>query len=101
MHDRISVNSICFPGASFEDLAGYWQALGARRVSLVSPQIASEGLGAAQEALRRSDCRVETFMHPFLFGRALEATEGSWRAAREDLDRAIDDARALGARSMY
>jgi sugar phosphate isomerase/epimerase len=101
MHDRISINSICFPGASFQELAGYWRALGARRVSLVSPQVTSEGLDAAQEALRSSDCRVETFMHPFLLGRPLEPTQHSWRAAREALDRAIDDARALGARSMY
>jgi sugar phosphate isomerase/epimerase len=101
MHDRLSVNAICFPGAGFRELAGHWQALGARRVSLVSTLIAEEGRAAAAEALRSSDCRVETLMHPFLFGRPLETTEDSWRAARESLDRAIEDAQALGARSMY
>jgi len=101
MHDRLSVNAICFPGASLRELAGYWQALGAHRVSLVSTLVTEEGRAAAQEALRSCDCRVETIMHPFLFGRPLEAAEESWRAARAALDRAIEDARALGARSMY
>jgi sugar phosphate isomerase/epimerase len=101
MHQRISINAICFAGASLRELAEFWRALGAERVSLVSAQVASEGIDVAREALRSSDCRVETMMHPFLAGRALEPTEASWRAAREALDRAIEDARSLGARSLY
>jgi sugar phosphate isomerase/epimerase len=101
MHDRLSINAICFPGAGFRELAGYWQALGARRVSLVSSLVMEEGRATAMEALRSCDCRVETMMHPFLFGRPLEPREESWHAARASLDRAIEDAQALGARSMY
>ena len=101
MHDRISVNSICFPGAGFRELAGYWQALGARRVSLVSTLLLDEGRVAAQEALRAGDCRVETIAHPFLHGRHLEATEASWSQERDTFERVLEDARALGARSIY
>ena len=98
MHDRLSVNAICFPGAGFRELAGYWQALGARRVSLYSGLLLEEGRAAAQEALRSCDCQVETITHPFLLGRHLEATEDSWRAPRATLDRLIEDAQALGSR---
>jgi hypothetical protein len=101
VHDRLSVNAICFPGAGFRELAGYWQALGARRVSLYSSLLLEEGRAAAQEALRSCDCQVETITHPFLLGRHLEATEDSWRAPRATLDRLIEDAQALGSRSMY
>src|SRR5208337_1185914 len=101
MHDRISVNSICFPGAGFRDLAGYWRELGARRVSLVSYLLLEEGLAAAQEALRTGDCTVETIAHPFLSGKHLDAGDESWREARDTLSRLIEDAQALGARSIY
>ena len=102
MHNRISVNSICFPGAGFRDLAGYWRELDARRVSLVSALLQEEGLGAAQEALRTADCQVETIAHPFLLpGKHLEANEESWREPRGVLNRLIEDASTLGARSIY
>jgi len=101
MHDRLSVNSICFPGATFSDLTRYWQELGAHRVSLASTLLLEEGVAAAREALRACDCRLETIAHPFLYGGHLEAREDSWRDARETLDRLIEDARTLGARSMY
>jgi sugar phosphate isomerase/epimerase len=101
MHERLSVNAICFPGAGLRELAGYWQALGARRVSLHSSLLLEEGRTAAQGALRSCDSQLETITHPFLLGRHLEGTEDSWRAPRATLDRLIEDARALGARSMY
>ncbi len=101
MHERLSVNSICFPGAGFGELTRYWRELGAHRVSLVSTQLLEEGIAAAQEALRASNCRLETIAHPFLHGRHLDDRENSWQDARETLDRLIEVARTLGARSMY
>jgi sugar phosphate isomerase/epimerase len=70
-------------------------------VSLVSVLLLEEGRGAAQEALRAADCRLETIAHPFLHGKHLEATEESWREARDTFDRLLEDACALGARSIY
>jgi len=102
VHDRISVNSICFPGVGFRDLAGYWRELGARRVSLVSNLLLEEGRAAAQEALRAGDCRLETLAHPFLPpGQHLDASEESRHEARATLSRLIEDVHALGGRSIY
>ena len=101
MHERLSVHPVCFPGASFRDLTGYWRELGAHRVSLVSHLLLEEGLAAAQEALRASNCTVESITHPFLPGRHLELHEESWRDARGTLTRLIQDAKSLGARSIY
>ena len=66
MHDRLSVHAVCFPGAGFRELAGYWRELGAQRVSLSSYLLLEEGPPAAQEALRASQCTVESITHPFL-----------------------------------
>jgi sugar phosphate isomerase/epimerase len=101
MHERLSVHPVCFPGAGLRELSGYWRELGARRVSLVSNLLLEEGLPAAQEALRTSNCTVESITHPFLPGRHLEVREESWRDARDTLTRLIQDAKSLGARSIY
>ena len=101
MHERLSVHPVCFPGAGLRELSGYWRELGARRVSLVSNLLLEEGLPAAQEALRTSNCTVESITHPFLLGRHLELREESWRDARDTLTRVIQDAKSLGARSIY
>ena len=83
------------------ELAGYWRELDAHRVSLVSHQLFEEGLPAAREALRASQCTVESITHPFLPGRHLEQREACWRDARDTLTRLIRDAHSLGARSIY
>ena len=101
MHERLSVHSICFPGAGLRELAGYWRELDAHRVSLVSHQLFEEGLPAAREALESGDCTLESITHPFLPGRHLEPREESWREARDTLSRLIQSAQTLGARSIY
>jgi sugar phosphate isomerase/epimerase len=101
MHERISVNSLCFPGATFRDVGRYWRELGARRVSLLNPALVNEAVSAAQEALETGDYAVETIAHAFLYGRHLEPREESWREAREELGRLIEAAGTLGARSIY
>ena len=94
MHERLSVHSICFPGAGLHELAGHWRELGAHRVSLVSHLLLEEGVLAAQDALRASHCTVESITHPFLPGRHLELNEESWRDARDTLSRLIQIGRA-------
>jgi sugar phosphate isomerase/epimerase len=101
MHERISVNSMCFPGAGFGEVGGYWQKLGARRVSFISPPLLAEGVGPARDALGRGRYQVETIAHPFMPGRQLEPREESWRDARADLTRLIEAAAELGGRSIY
>lgn len=101
MHERVSIDSICFPGADFDQLAGHWRALGADRVSLVSPQILGDDGAGAARALQGGRCRLETIPHPFLMGRPLEPHEESWRDERARLSELIRIASRLGARSIY
>jgi sugar phosphate isomerase/epimerase len=100
MHERLSLHMACFQGASFADLAGYWRELGVHRVSLVSGVIEEEGVAAARAAL--DGRQVETITHLFMFdGRQLSPDEATWREPRAKLSRAIADASAVGARSIY
>lgn len=101
MHERISIDSLCFPGANFADLAEHWSRLDARRVSFISPLLASEGLAAARSAIARGGFQVETIPHPFMASRALERSEPVIAEERARLARLIDDAKQLGARSIY
>lgn len=101
MHERISVNSLCFPGASLSDMARYWRELDARRVSLTSPQLLIEDLSAVGNVLKTGRYQLETIPHVFLSGRPLEPREECWRDARATLVRLIEAAVQLGARSIY
>ncbi len=101
MHERISVTSINFPGADFATLSRHWRDLGATRGSIVSLMLDSEPVEQARRALREADCQLETVVHPFMPGQPLELDEASWRAPRQRLDRALDAAAELGARSVY
>jgi sugar phosphate isomerase/epimerase len=101
MHERISVNSLCFPGAALSEVGGYWRELAARRVSFISPPLLAEGVGPAHDALATGRYQVETIAHPFLAGGHLEPHEESWRDARADLTFLIDAQAELGGRSIY
>ena len=99
MHDRISVNSICFPDASLADLARSWGELGASRVSFVSSQLSDDDLGTVQSLLAVGGHRVETITH--IFTDTLVAHNEGCREARTRLSRLIDTAHKIGARSIY
>ena len=99
MHERISVNSICFPGASLADLARHWRELGAGRVSFVSSQLSDDDLGKVQALLAVGDHRVETITH--VFTDTLVTHQEGWHEARTRLSRLINTAREIGARSIY
>jgi sugar phosphate isomerase/epimerase len=100
MHERVSVNSICFAGDPVPKLADRCSQLRARRVSLISQQLA-DGVEPLRAALAPAGLRIETICHPFLPGRHLTPDEDAWCEARAQLMRSIDSAAALGARSIY
>jgi sugar phosphate isomerase/epimerase len=101
MHHRLSVHAVCFRNASFRELASHWRNLGLRRVSLYNGLLETEGLAAAQAALRSGDCQVETITHNFLpYGQQVDAKDVSWEMAQGKLIRLIADAKTLGARSI-
>jgi sugar phosphate isomerase/epimerase len=99
-HDKISIHSVCFPGASIRDLAVHWRSLGFRRVTLSSDFVLPDDGSAAREALEAGGHLLETITHPFMGRGHLEGRE-SWHNAREQLDRVIHVANVLGARSVY
>lgn len=99
MHERISVNAICFPRAGAKELVQAWRALGCRRVSLVGRQVLEEG-GDLRDALAANGLQVETITHNFVLG-PLRPEPESWSSPRERLSRLIAEARDLGARSIY
>lgn len=99
MHERISVNQICFLGEPVETLASHLCELEPRRVSLVSAPLLGGELPAVRAAL--GGYQVETINYPFLHGRSLDAGEQSWSEARVELSRLIEIAAELGANSAY
>ncbi len=101
MHDRVAIDSICFLGSGLQQQAEYWRELEPARVSLLGHDIATEGVAAAQAALATGPYRLETVVHPFLPGRALDPDRGTWQEPRDALLRQIDAASQLGAQSIY
>ncbi len=102
MHERICIHPICFAGASFREIAVNWRKLEAHRVGLLTQFLDEEGLPAVQNAVTSGGHKVETINHVFLpYGRHLERNEESWQEPRRKLGRVIDDAKALGANSIY
>ena len=101
MHQRISINSICLLPASLEQQAQHWRELAATRVSLVGPQLDDEGLAAAERALAGGDYILETLMHPFSPQQTLNPDPDSWQQPRSRLMARIEQARQLGAKSIY
>jgi sugar phosphate isomerase/epimerase len=101
MHERISVNQLCFPGASLAQLAEYWRGLGARRVSFIAPPLLAADASPAQQLVASNGYQVETIAHFFMPGQQLTLNQESWQAARTQLSQLIAIAEKLGARSIY
>lgn len=101
MHERLSVNSVCFAGATLPEVVSHWRTLDARRVGMVSPQILSEELSSVQDMLKCGNLELETICHPFLPFQPLQQNKDSWRDARASLTHLINVAEQLGARSIY
>jgi sugar phosphate isomerase/epimerase len=100
VHERVSVNHLCFQSASLTQLADYWRELDARRVSFISPPLMSTDLSSLQQSLAAGSYRVETIAHIFLAGQ-LTHEEQSWQAPREQLSQLISVAQKINARSIY
>ena len=99
MHERISVNALCFFGAPLAEVAEAWRKLQPRRVSFTSPVLGGD-VAAARAVVEEGGYAVETIAHAFVEGH-LDPNEASWAQPRERLSRVIDAAATLGARSIY
>ena len=101
MHDRISVNSICFLNESFAQQLNYWQRLGAKRISFVGPQLDEQGEQVVQAIIDSGQFKLETIVHPLMSGQALNPDEKTWELPRKALSDRIALAQRWGSRSIY
>lgn len=99
MHPRISVSSICFIGEPLNDVVRHWEDVGARRVSLLSPDVLAQDLPTLQAAL--AGRQLETVTHNFLTDLSAEPREDHWQAAQATLTSLIAHVAELGGRSIY
>lgn len=101
MHPRISVDGICFIGMPIAGQAECWRALQAQRVSILDPGMEADGVASVSAALGTGNYILETIVHPFLPGQALNPDPASWEVPRQRLMQQLDNAVQLGARSIY
>lgn len=98
LHPRISVNGVCFPGASLAENIAAWHALGAHTVGEHVRKLEAAGWEAAITLLKASGLRVESFVHPC---EARLDDAAGWAVFQAGFCRSIDAAAAVGARSVY
>jgi sugar phosphate isomerase/epimerase len=99
MHERISIDANCFPGAGWPELADAWRTLRPSRVGYLQMQVDADP-EAAHVVLREGAYRLETIIYPFMLGNQLDADPTVILAEQQKLSAAIGRAAALGARSI-
>jgi sugar phosphate isomerase/epimerase len=100
MHERISVNALCFPGADLPEMAGYWRELKPARISFMSPLLGDD-LATPRGIIAEGGYRFESLVHLFFTGQQLDAAEQVWEAERAKLSKVIQNVAALGGQSVY
>ena len=100
MHERVSVNSLCFMGTSLDEQEQYWRELQPKRISFVSVQAFHEGEDKARAIVEKGNYRVETVSHAFSMD-PLPQEEEAWEPLRANLSRVIRFAKSIGAQSIY
>jgi sugar phosphate isomerase/epimerase len=83
-HERLSVHNVTFYGSSLTDLHDHWSELGVRRLSILDYQLLDPVFA---KLAQHNDYDIEAVYH--LFG------------AQDALNRVIDAASAVGARTVY
>jgi sugar phosphate isomerase/epimerase len=83
-HERLSVHSVTFSGATLPELDKHWRTLELRRLSLIDSQLFEPGL---PQLVKDGGYSVESVCHVF--------------SSRDGLLRIIDAAAAVGARTVY
>lgn len=99
MHERISVNSLCFPTTPIEQVASYWRSMNPHRVSIIAPQLTPDTADAVRTAA--NGYKLETVSGHIFMPPALSPDENSWAQARARLGTMIELATQVGAHSIY
>lgn len=100
MHERVSVDSLCFPGADLAEMAGNWRELGSQRVSFMSALVPDD-LAELHDVIGGAGLRFSGMGHLFLWGDHVTAPEERWVEERAKLVRAIDAVAELGGGPLY
>lgn len=100
MHERVSVNALCFPGDDLAKMAEHWRALNPARIAFMS-QLLPDDLSVAKEIIAQGPYRFESMTHLFLLGRQNGPDPAIWAQEQAKLGRVIDAAIALGGQSIY
>ena len=98
MHPRLSVDQLCFPGATLVEFAEHCRTLGAHHVVLSSPQLLEAGSAELAKQVLKGGAKVEAINHPFAIYPDLESDDGT---AAATLARLIPIAAELGTTSIY
>jgi len=98
MHDRISVNNLCFPGSPLATDVERWRSLGAGRIGVQTAKMQTEGWDRYVESLRGLGFAVETICH-------LNANrfddDAQVESFQRELSRTVAAAKVLCARTVY
>lgn len=100
LHERVSVDSLCFPGADLSDMAGYWRQLGPHAISCMT-SLLPEDPSQPREIIADGGYTFVGMGHLFLWGHHLDEEGAVWDEERAKLSRAIDSAAELGVPTIY
>lgn len=98
MHDRISVNNLCFPGSPLATDIERWRSLGARRIGIQTAKMLAEGWERYVETLRGAGFDVETIVH--LNAHRFD-DDAQIESFQKELLGTLAAARMLSARTVY
>ena len=100
MHNRISINNLCFPGVPLATDIERWRSLGACQVSTQVMKMRAEGWDQSVELMRGSGFKFTTIVHPFLAPNRLDEDD-KVEPARKELSRTLAAAKALACKTVY
>lgn len=100
LHPRVSVNSLCFPGADLAEMEGHWRAVRPQRVSFLS-NLLPEELALPRRIIADGGFALEAMTHLFFNVSELVPDADLVETERARLVRTIDAVAALGGRSVY
>lgn len=100
LHPRVSVNSLCFPGADLAEMEGHWRAVAPHRISFVS-NLVPDDLAVAHRIVGSGGFRLEAVTHLFFNVQNIVPEESAYDVERARLNRVIDAVAALGGTAVY
>ena len=100
MHERICVNSLCFPGADLAAMAVHWRVLQPRRIAFMSNLLPAD-LDQARAVIAEGPYRFESMTHLFFAGGALDPSPQAQAAEQAKLGKVIEAVATLGGHSIY